>query len=151
MDYIVLVWALTIACIDWRQRRIPNLLLVLMLVPALLALIINHQGLLGVAWLDSVLGMVAGGVILLPGYLLGKMGAGDVKFAACLGLLLGWHATLVLMLLFALLLGAVSLMMFWRYRALPQAGKHRIAAAPVMVTGLACELLITRLSWNFLG
>lgn len=93
MTWILAVWALGIGLFDLRTSRIPNAALILLLVPALLALAVNRQGLLGAEVLSSLGGFLVGGLLMLPGYRLGKMGAGDVKFAACIGLLLGfWHS-----------------------------------------------------------
>lgn len=82
-------WAGAIAWKDWASRRIPNAALALVLIPAALAVAVNGQGLLGEGILGSGLGMLIALGVLLPGYASGRLGAGDVKFAACLGFLLG--------------------------------------------------------------
>ena len=151
MIYVVIAWAGAVAWVDWRQHRVPNLLLVLLLVPAVLGLAVNRQGLLGVGVASSLLGMLAAGAILLPGYALGKMGAGDVKFAACLGLLLGWLPLLKALLIFGLVLGAVSAVVLWHDGNSPDKGKRRIAVAPAMVVGFVSQLFMDRLPLNFLG
>lgn len=150
MIYALTAWAAVIAWMDWRQHRVPNALLILLLVPALLALILNHQGLLGAGLWTSLAGFVAGGLILLPGYAMGKMGAGDVKFAACLGLLLGWPSVLKMLLLFGLVLGATSALVLWLHRQSPEPGKYRIAAAPALAAGFASLLILKHLQWEFL-
>lgn len=150
MIYALSAWAGAVAWIDWRQHRIPNLLLVLVLVPAILGLIVNHQGLLGESVTASLLGMLAGGLILLPGYAFGKMGAGDVKLAACLGLILGWLALLKMLLVFGLVIGLVSALVLWHDSDQPDRASRRIAAAPALVVGFVGQLFVQYLPWDAL-
>lgn len=110
---------------DARSRRIPNGLLLLALIPAALALLVNGQGLLGAGVAASIIGLSLSG-LLLPGYALGLMGAGDVKFSASIGLMLGGWAALDALLLAALLLGALAL--GWRLLR-PQQTRMPAAAA----------------------
>lgn len=142
MAYALSVWAGWIAWHDWRRQRITNASLVLVLVPALLGLAINQQGLLRVSIPDSVLGLLAAAGVMFPGYVLGYTGAGDVKFAGTLGLLMGVVPVLKLLLIFALLLGALSLMTLWRYRGQPQILKRRIPAAPALALAFVGQLLL---------
>lgn len=102
-------WALGIGLYDLWRRRIPNLALVLVLVPAVLALAVNGRGLLGASPASSAAGFALALLLFLPGYALGRMGAGDVKFAACLGLLLGGVSAASMLLLAAVGLGVCAL------------------------------------------
>ncbi len=143
------IWAAAIAWKDWQSHRVPNVALVLVLVPALLAVIVNGKGLLNVAALPSLIGFLVGGGILLPGYALGKMGAGDIKLAACMGLLLGPAAILEVLLLFAMLVGALSAAAWLYYRRVPDKGKQRIAAVPALALAFIAQLLMGGvLSWS---
>lgn len=105
---VVAGWALAIAAYDLRRQRIPNAALLLGLIPAVLALLVNDRGLLQATPLSSVAGLVLALCLLLPGYGLGRMGAGDVKFAACLGLLLGLGRTADMLLIAGVCLGLGS-------------------------------------------
>lgn len=150
MTGALLLWAGAVAWFDLRQHRVPNLLLVLLLVPAVLSLVLDRKGLLGVAVWPSALGFLLGGALLLPGYVMAKMGAGDVKLAAVFGLLLGWLPLLNLLLLAALLLGAVSALVLWLDRGRQESGQRRIAAAPVLVAAFGAVLLAQRMRWEML-
>lgn len=141
--YALGAWAGAVAWIDFRHRRVPNVLLLLMLVPALLALGINRSGLLGVDILPSIAGMLVAGIPLLPGYALGQMGAGDVKFAGSLGLLLGPGAALEMLLIAAALLGAVSAAVWWSARGAVR--NLRLPAAPVFGAAFGMQLVFGRL------
>src|SRR3954453_2102749 len=77
------------ACMfDWRTRRIPNLLTFGGAAVAC-AFALTFHGLEGLA--VALGGWGVGFVLLLPMFLLGGMGAGDVKLLACLGAWLGPH------------------------------------------------------------
>ena len=142
-------WAAAVAWKDWRSHRIPNVALVLVLVPAVLSLLLNGRGLLGVAAWPSVLGLLLAGGVLLPGYALGKMGAGDIKFAACMGLLLGPLMTFRMLLVSAIVLGALSGAAWMYSRHVPDAGRQRIAAAPALAAGFMVQLFADSLLWSF--
>ena len=82
----VMVLVGTAAAWDMRQRRVPNLLVF----PATLLGVVLQLALSG--WqggLAAFGGMAVGLVLLLPGYLLGTTGAGDVKLMAAVGTFLG--------------------------------------------------------------
>lgn len=87
MAYAVLAAGLAAAVvIDLRSRRIPNLLTATM---AVLGLGLAATGSSGLTVTASVVGMVLGLVLMLPGHLLGATGAGDVKLMAAVGAIVG--------------------------------------------------------------
>ena len=129
-------WALAIAAIDLRQRRVPNLALLLVLVPASLALIVNSQGLLASSVSSSLIAAASLLALGLPGYWLRRLGAGDVKFAACLGLLLGFARGVEMLLIAFLLMGVAAVVM--TVRGLPRGA--RFAAAPSFALGFVIEM-----------
>ncbi len=76
---------------DWNERRIPNRLLVCMLIPGAVTLLMEGTGLFWYA----VLSLIIAGAVFFMIYMSfpGSMGAGDVKLAAVTGLYLGVRKT----------------------------------------------------------
>ncbi len=86
VNSIALVTVLVAAVTDIRTRRIPNQLTLPMMV---LGLVLNTLGSGSGGFLSSLGGMAVGFALLFPVYLLGGMGAGDVKLLSAVGALLG--------------------------------------------------------------
>ena len=89
----LLLVLLTIAtCDDVLERRIPNTVVVwgITLALGIAGLTGGHAG-----FLAGLGGLLIGGALLLPFYLLGGMAAGDVKLMAMAGAFLGPSATLL--------------------------------------------------------
>lgn len=143
---ILLLWSLAIAVIDWRERRVPNALLLLLLVPAIVLLILQVDGLLAATWPASLLGLAAGFAVTLPGYWAGKLGAGDVKLAAVLGFVQGWPQVAWTLLAAALMLGAMSLAVVTHY-GLANARLVRIPGAVALAGGFAVVLVAQQWGW----
>ena len=96
------MWLLFIAAYDFRQRRVPNWLVLAGAFLAVAALTLG-MGPVKHDWAAALLGAgVAFGFLLLF-YALGVMGAGDVKFAGALGLWVGFSALLPVWLIGSLL------------------------------------------------
>lgn len=130
-----------VAVIDWRWRKVPNALLLLLLLPASALMIWQGQGLLGVSVWPSVAGLVLAMAMLMPGYLASKLGAGDVKLAAVMGFVQGWAEVLWTLLAAALMLGVLTLL------ALLLLERHRlrtlrIPAAVALSCGFSAVLLV---------
>lgn len=137
----LLVWTLLIAVCDWRHRRIPNALLLVVLLPAGALCVWRGSGPLGVPALAGAIGFAAAFALTLPGYLLRGLGAGDVKLAATLGLLLGVPAIGWALLLAALLLGLMAVLVVVRRKRRDDAPRPRLPAAIPLVAGFAVVLL----------
>jgi prepilin peptidase CpaA len=76
----------TAAVIDLRTRRIPN---VLTITTAALGVALAASGVSHVSVGQSLSGLFLGMLLMLPGYLLGATGAGDVKLLGAAGAVLG--------------------------------------------------------------
>lgn len=136
----LLTWGAAVAMIDWRSRRIPNSLVMLALIPELVSLVIRGEGLLGHGFLVGLSGAAIGLAVFLPGFLLRASGGGDVKLAACCGLILGGVGSLVMLLVAALTMGMASLVVVLRHRG--RGGRDvRLPAGPALIAGFAVALL----------
>lgn len=96
---------LALSLVDFRTRRLPNTLLLVLLAWAVAQALWLGQPTL----LDAGVGLLVGGGLLLLVALVGRgaMGSGDVKLAAVLGAALGFPA-IVSALLFGALAGGVA-------------------------------------------
>ncbi len=118
---------------DWTSWRIPNSLLAGSAAAAVMLALFapDTAGL----W-SCLLGGVTGLALLLPFYIAGGMGAGDVKLLAVIGMYAGWMNLIEIALLSALIGGGWSA--FLLYARSPAGGwmqslqKSRDAYAPLM-------------------
>jgi len=110
---------LTAVVTDLRSRRIPNLLvltgLALATVAHTAALLVNAAPLAGPAWWAPLAGLLAGGLALMPLYIVRACGAGDVKLMAMAGAFIG-APTALRAVLFTLLAGGVLSLLFMLHR-----------------------------------
>lgn len=134
-------WAAAVAATDLRYRRVPNALLLVLLLPALAVLIYAGRGPLDASPLQSLIGFTIATLALLPGYALGQLGAGDVKFAACLGLLLGAAAAFEMVLVGATLLGLVSAVLILLRRFAAWSVPNTIPATPAFAAAFGLQMM----------
>jgi prepilin peptidase CpaA len=106
----VLITAWLAAASDWKHWRIPNQLLAASMAAALMFSMFTPDSL---TLRDCLLGGVTGLVILMPFYLMGGMGAGDVKLLGVLGMHMGWLATLHVALISALVGGVWAIVLLF--------------------------------------
>jgi prepilin peptidase CpaA len=100
---------------DVRTRKIPNVITG----PALLLGLATHFAIGGWSGFQtSFTGMLIAGAILLPGWLMRWMGAGDVKLMAAVGAWLAWPAALIGVLASLAAGGAIALVYAIRHRVL---------------------------------
>jgi prepilin peptidase CpaA len=106
--------AITGAAFDLKTRKIPNRLIVAGLFCGILMHALQH-GISGIC--DSVGSALLAGGIFLVFYLLGGMGAGDVKLMAAVASLAGFESTPYLLVLVGLAGGVMALALAtWRGR-----------------------------------
>lgn len=89
---LLITYVMSIALIDMRTHRIPNVISAAAL-GAALTIQVTMQGVAGVA--DAVLGMSAGLLVFLPFYIVRAFGAGDVKAMAVVGAFVGFPQAFV--------------------------------------------------------
>jgi prepilin signal peptidase PulO-like enzyme (type II secretory pathway) len=116
--------------IDFRVRRLPNVLLLILFALGLLQALLPGQPSLAAAGL----GLLVGGGLFLGLALLrpGAMGAGDVKLAAALGAMLGYPLVLPGLLCGAVAGGAAALWLLATRRA---GRKDPMAYGPYLALG----------------
>lgn len=139
------VWAAAAAGADLRLRRVPNLLLLALLLPAVAVLVWSGSGLLGADTGHSVFGLLVASLPLLPGYALGHLGAGDVKLSGSLGLLLGGRGAVEMLLVASVLLGAACAVVMLRRRGPAPVLPARIPAAPAFAAAFVLQLAFGRM------
>jgi len=103
-------WAALAAWVDWRSRRLPNVLTLGAVFLALLSLLWFGKSWTGAPASTAYAGFGVALLLTLPGYVFGKLGAGDVKLLAAMGLLSSTSALLTTFVIGALV-GLV--MAFW--------------------------------------
>ena len=90
--YLILSVCILIASIyDASTKKIPNWISLTIIVSGLGWNIFSAEG-LGLK--DSGLGLIVGLLLMLPGYVFGSMGAGDVKLMAAIGSVVGFYKVL---------------------------------------------------------
>jgi prepilin peptidase CpaA len=105
MALTCVLWLLFVTVYDFRERRVPNWLVLAGALAALAVLAFGVQP-FGVEWASALLGAGVGFAFLLVFYALQLMGAGDVKFVAALGLWVGLPALGFIWIAGSLLAGA---------------------------------------------
>ena len=121
--------ALVATVIDIRVRRIPNALTATM---AGVGIGLAASGVSGISLGASFAGLLIGLALMLPGHVLGATGAGDVKFMAAVGAIVG-PALVVSAFLFTAIAGgvlAVAVALRRKRLGATLAGTGRLIAAP---------------------
>ncbi|MGI4812243.1 MAG: A24 family peptidase [Janthinobacterium lividum] len=101
----VVICCAFIALADVGMRRVPNPLLLILVVGQSYVLVSHGYSLQAVTRVDALLGLIIGLGVSLPFYLFRVMGAGDVKFFAVIGFVLGFRALLPIWLIATVLAG----------------------------------------------
>lgn len=147
--WVLCLCVVIVAWVDWRTRKIPNLLLLLLLAGYIGGWLYTGQNLFGISLQMIVLGFFTGLLLLLPGYLLGKLGAGDVKLLAVYGLFIGPMGVVVCMALAGILMGLYAASQ--KFQANETIPKHaavdtRLPMGPFLAMGVLGWLLIMALA-----
>ena len=137
MDYFLLILLAIVLILatafDLHQRRIPNALTL----PVIVGGMIYWSYLNGVdGFMHSTGGLLLGFAFLLPVYLFGGMGAGDVKLMGAVGSILGPQGVFIAFLYSAIAGGVYALFVLARSRVLKQtAGRYGFMLRGYLVTG----------------
>jgi len=100
IDLVFLSLMARISWLDWKHRIIPNRLIAMLLALSIVQLLItSHAG--QSIWINML--ALLPGLIFIPAWIQGKIGAGDIKLLLVCGLFLGWPAAFSMVLLFLIL------------------------------------------------
>lgn len=121
-----------ISLIDYRSHRIPNVIVLPLLLFGLVYYTVIGQW---AGLLYSAKGMGIGFLVLFIPYLMGGMGAGDVKFMSALGALLGPQQVFSVFLFAAILGGFVALAVMIKKRTVVDTFKRLGIAFFLFFTG----------------
>jgi prepilin peptidase CpaA len=91
--FLLVAWSIAVAFCDCRSRRVPNTLVAAGMATAFVIALLQCSP-FHVEIGQAALGALVGLVVLLPCFVLGVMGAADVKVFAALGAWCGVHALL---------------------------------------------------------
>jgi prepilin peptidase CpaA len=83
------------AVVDIAKQKIPNWLV---LIVALIGLGWNFFSVDGLGLADAGIGLIAGMLLMLPGYIFASMGAGDVKLMMAIGSVVGFSKVMDIVL-----------------------------------------------------
>jgi prepilin peptidase CpaA len=124
--------ALVATVVDIKVRRIPNALTATM---AGVGVGLAAAGVSGISLGASIAGFVIGLALMLPGHVLGATGAGDVKFMAAVGAIVGPALVVTAFLFTAVTGGVLAVAVAIRRKRLGAtlAGTGRLIAAPTDV------------------
>lgn len=123
-----------IAFVDLRSRIIPDFMVLIVFAAGIMTTVILKKN-----FLDSLLGMVAGGgLLLLLALIPGAMGGGDVKLMFALGSILGLTRTLYAVMIAFIAAAAISLI-FLLFKVVDR--KETIPFGPFLTLGAFVALL----------
>lgn len=133
------------AVIDFQKKKIPNQLIVFLLIVRAIMLIVTlliAPKEIKYILLSSLIGFFAGGFIILACMLIsrGGVGAGDVKLFAVSGLFFGFDGVLKIMM-YSLFLAAVVSIILLLFRKAKM--KSTLAMAPFIFLGLTLQLFFS--------
>lgn len=130
---VTTVMALVAAVIDFRRFRVPNVLTF----PLCISGLAFHTGVNGLSGLQYGFGgIVVGVLILLVFYVLGVMGAGDVKLLAAIGAWIGGPNTVYVFCVAGVVTGIHSLVVLaWQRRLREVPAMFQVTLIQVMTLG----------------
>ncbi len=143
----IVVWELffLIAIIDFQKKKIPNFLIIALIVIRIIgiaiACILSPSETLNII-LFSIIGFLVGGFIILACMLIsrGGVGAGDMKLFAVSGLYFGLPGVMAIMMYSLLFAAITSIVLLITRRAKM---KSTLAMAPFIFIGLSIYLIFT--------
>jgi prepilin peptidase CpaA len=143
-------WAVAVAISDCRLRRVPNALVAIGLCAALAASLL-HAGPARIGLAQALVAAAVGFAALMPFFVLGMMGAGDVKVFAVLGAWCGLHMLLDLWIVASLVAGLHAMVILlstrWRSSAVRYQGIQIIQVGARRGAPYAAFLTVPAVAW----
>jgi prepilin peptidase CpaA len=99
------------ALVDSARRKIPN---AITLGITVVGVVLAATGASGISVGSSLLGFFLGFIFMMPGHVLGSMGAGDVKLFAAAGAVVGAEQIVPAFLMTAIAGGLLAVFIAWR-------------------------------------
>ncbi len=150
---ILIAWATAAAVIDARHRRLPNWLTLGGLLGGCLYALVTGTSLLGANSGNALFAAAIASLLLLPAYLAGWMGAGDVKLFAAMGMLGGGKVLLPALVIGSMVTGIMALMLL-ALRKVPvpvdAPGKRPLPYGAGLAVGFSLAVLdmVPALAWK---
>lgn len=114
--WVLGVWAVACGLCDLIRCRLPNKLTLGAHLAALAAYVPGGEGWLGLTFMTALAGWALALAMTMPGYVFKKLGAGDVKLFAAMGLFGGVDAVLITFVVAGLLSGVTVILWLAAYR-----------------------------------
>jgi len=132
--FLIAMILLAIAVIDFKTMMIPDSLIIVLAVIALLNIIFIHN----ITITERLIGLVCVSIpMLLLAMTLGAFGMGDIKLMAVAGFLLGWQNTLLAMFIGIILAGIVGI----RILIVKKGKEKKMPFGPYLSIGILTALL----------
>lgn len=131
-------WALVVGIEDIRRRRIPNALTYGAMLVGIAGWLVSGSAPLGTSGISLLSGAAVGLLFTIPGYLVGKLGAGDVKLLLAIAFLGGFPAVLTSFVVGALVAGAIAvawLTLGARFGMIPMAAGRQLPFGAALALG----------------
>jgi Flp pilus assembly protein protease CpaA len=137
----LIIWAVAIAAMDLRVRRVPNAAIAAIVLLVGGSFAIQGAGPLGLDRIATLSGAALPLLILWPAYVRRWLGGGDAKLAAAMGLLIGPLPIAMLLLIAGALLGFAGFAVRLR-----RPRETQLPAAPMLAAGFTAVLSLAAIA-----
>lgn len=145
LETLVVVWCLSVVYFDLYKRRIPNAIILVACVAAIVHVLFTGHTILGGSWQSMLMGAGIGIMLTLPTYALRILGSGDVKLMFALALMSSWYFTLLAFVIATMLaiLFILTHLLLAQFRCDNKKPKRWIPYGAAFSAGLACAIGMT--------
>lgn len=145
LETLVVVWCLSAVYFDLHKRSIPNTLVLVACVVAIMHVLFTGHSMLGASWQSMLMGVGIGLVLTLPAYALRLLGSGDVKLMFALTLMGSWYFTMLAFVIATMLaiLFILTHLLLLQLRSDSKKSKRWIPYGAAFSAGLVCAMGIS--------